>query len=176
MSLKKFFLLFISFIFFACNTPKAVYDYDVDKDFSAYSEYALFPDFESGLNQLDESRILASLDAALEEKGFTTSDAPQMYVNVYAEEFVRDERNSGVGIGVGGGGGNVGVGVSGGIPLGGPENYLEITFDFVDVEEDALIWQAKVESKFNPDSSPEERKAQFDKIVQKALEGYPPEK
>ncbi len=175
MKFQKVFLFFIGLTLFSCNTPKAVYDYDIDKNFATYTTYALFPDFKSGLSQLDENRILASLDAAMKEKGFSTSGNPQIYVNVYTEEYQQENRNN-VGIGIGGGGGNMGVGVSGGIPLGGPDNYLQVTFDFIDVEGDALIWQAVVESKFNPGASPEQRKAQFDKIVQKAIEGYPPKK
>lgn len=167
--------IFLVFLFLAsCNAPQAVYDYDQEINFSNYSTYALFPDFRSGLSQLDEKRLLASLENQLQKEGFSSSSEADIYVNVYTDEFQEQNRNS-VGIGVGGSGRNVGVGVSGGIPLGGPETYLQITFDFIDVKDDALIWQAVVESKFNPNASPQERQAQFQKIVQKALEGYPPQ-
>ena len=168
-------ILFVFFFLASCNAPQAVYDYDQEINFSNYSTYALFPEFQSGLSQLDEKRLLTSLENGLLEKGFSVSSEADMYVNVYTDEFREQNRNS-VGIGVGGSGRNVGVGVSGGIPLGGPETYLQITFDFIDVEADDLIWQAVVESKFNPDASPQQRQAQFEKIVQKALEGYPPKK
>ena len=171
--MKALKIFFVFLLFASCNTPQAVYDYDQEVNFSTYSTYALFPDFQSGLSQLDEKRLLASLENQLQQEGFSSSSEADMYVNVYTDEFHEQNRNS-VGVGIGGGGGNVGVGVSGGIPLGGPETYLQITFDFIDVKDDALIWQAVVESKFNPDASPQQRQAQFDKIVQKALEGYPP--
>lgn len=173
MKALKIFLVFL--LFASCNVPQAVYDYDQEVNFSNYSTYALFPDFQSGLSQLDEKRLLASLENQLQQEGFSASSEADMYVNVYTDEFQEQNRNN-VGIGVGGGGRNVGVGVSGGIPLGGPETYLQITFDFIDVEDDALIWQAVVESKFDPDASPQQRQDQFEKIVQKALEGYPPKK
>ena len=98
-----------------------------------------------------------------------------MYVNVYTEEYQEQNRNN-VGIGIGGGGGNLGVGVSGGIPLGGPRTYLKLNFDFIDVQDDSLIWQAVVESKFDTDAGPEKRLERFEGIVKIALDAYPPKK
>lgn len=166
-------LLVVVLLLGACNAPQAVYDYDQKIDFQDYSTFAYFPDFRLGLNQLDEKRIKNSLENALEQKGLSFSENPDMYINIYTERY-QERSRSNLGVGVGGGGRNVGVGVSGGIPLGGPDQYLQITFDFIDVEEDALIWQAVVDSKFNLDASPENRQAQFDKIIKKALEEYPP--
>lgn len=159
----------------ACNTPKATYDYDQQVNFSQYSNYELFPDFQSGLSQLDENRLIRSLEANMETKGFSKSSDAGIYVNIYTETYQRDNRSR-VGLGIGGGGGNVGVGVSGGIPVGEMDSYLQLTFDFIDAKNDALIWQAVVDSPFNFDGSPEQRQTAFDKIVEKALSGYPPKK
>lgn len=164
-------LLFIT----ACNSPQAVFDYDQNVNFDQYQTYAVFPDFQSGLSQLDESRLLNSLNSQLQAKSLKSSNDPGIYVNVYTEKYERDNRSR-VGLGVGGGGGNVGVGVSGGIPIGQMDTYIKLTFDFIDVEKDALVWQAKVESPFNVNAAPEKRQAQFDKIVSEALDGYPPKK
>lgn len=174
--MKIFRILFLFVFVASCNTPRAVYDYDQDVNFNQYSTYALFPEFQSGLSQLDERRLLKSLDNALQQKGFENKkEEPGLYVNVYTEEFMQ-RNNSNLGVGVGGGGRNVGVGVSGGIPLGGPEHNLRLTFDFIDAEKDSLVWQAVVETSFDPNASPEARQAVFDRVVQKALEGYPPNK
>ena len=164
-------LLFIT----ACNSPQAVFDYDQSVSFDQYKTYAIFPDLQTGLSQLDEARLLKSLERQLEEKAIRSSEGPGIYVNVYTEKYERDNRSR-VGLGVGGGGGNVGVGVSGGIPIGQMDTYIKLTFDFIDVEKDALIWQAKVESPFNVNADPEKRQNQFDKIVKEALDGYPPKK
>jgi len=167
----SFLLLFIA----ACNSPKAFYDYDQQVNFNQYTTYSLFPNLQTGLSQLDESRLVNSLKQAMAEEGLSNSENPGIYVNVYTKEFQQDNRNR-VGVGIGGGGGNVGVGVSGGIPIGQMDTYLELTFDFIDVEKDVLVWQAVVESSFNANAKPEARQEKFDKIVAKALEGYPPEK
>lgn len=167
----SFLLLFIA----ACNSPRAVYDYDQQVNFDQYQTYAIYPDLQTGLSQLDESRLLESLNRKLQEKGFTKSDEAGIYVNVYSKRFEQDNRSR-VGVGVGGGGGNVGVGVSGGIPLGQMDTYFELTFDFIDVKNDALIWQAVVETPFDLNDEPQKRQERFDRIVSKALEGYPPKK
>ena len=159
----------------ACNSPQAVYDYDQQVNFEQYSTYSIFPDFQTGLSQLDESRLIESLKTAMQQKAFSVSDDPGIYVNVYTQQYEQDNRSR-VGVGLGGGGGNVGVGVSGGIPVGEMDTYLKLTFDFIDVEKDMLVWQAIVESPFNFNADPQKRKERFDKIVAKALEGYPPKK
>ncbi len=166
-------IFFLCLLVSSCNTPRAVFDYDPQVNFNKYSTYSLYPEFHSGLSQLDERRLVSSLGKELQRKGFSSSQTPDLYVNVYTEEYQEESRNN-LGIGVGGGGGNLGVGVSGGIPLGGPKTFLKLTFDFIDVHDDALIWQAVVESKFDPDVSPDKRQVRFEKIVEKALEGYPP--
>ena len=159
----------------ACNSPQAVYDYDQQVNFEQYSTYSIFPDFQTGLSQLDDSRLIESLKTAMQQKAFSVSDDPGIYVNVYTQQYEQDNRSR-VGVGLGGGGGNVGVGVSGGIPVGEMDTYLKLTFDFIDVEKDMLVWQAIVESPFNFNADPQKRKERFDKIVAKALEGYPPKK
>ncbi|MDR5591731.1 DUF4136 domain-containing protein [Christiangramia sp. SM2212] len=165
----SFLLLFIA----ACNSPQAVYDYDQQVDFSQYKVYSIYPDLQTGLSQLDESRLLESLNSKLQEKGFSNTGDAGIYVNVYTKRFEQDNRSR-VGLGVGGGGGNVGVGVSGGIPIGQMDTYFELTFDFIDVKNDALVWQAVVEAPFDVNAEPQKRQEQFNKIVSKALDGYPP--
>lgn len=167
-------LLFLFLFLYSCNTPKAVFDYNEKADFSQFRSFDFYPELITGLSPLDENRLLESLEMNLKDKNISASHQPDLYVNVYAEEYQENSRNS-LGVGVGGGGGNVGVGVSGGIPLGGSNTYLRLTFDFIDVKNDDLVWQAVVNSKFNKNASPEKRRAAFDKIVKKALEGYPPE-
>jgi len=168
-------ILFLCALLSSCNAPKAVYDYDDTVNFINYKTYQLFPDFQSGLSQLDETRLIASLKSGMESKGFSTSEEPGIYVNAYSREFM-DQNRSSIGIGIGGGGRSGGVGVSGGIPIENNSIILEVTIDFIDVNEDSLLWQAIVETKFNPNASPEERRAMFDQIVNKALEAYPPRK
>jgi hypothetical protein len=173
MKLFKFF--FVCLIITSCSSTQAVYDYDEQANFSSYNSVAIYPELRTGLSQLDEKRLLNSVERVLRENDLSLSSSPDLYLNIYSEEFQEQSRNR-LGVGVGGTGRNVGVGVSGGIPLGGPETYLRLTFDLIDVKSDALVWQAVVDSKFNFNARPEERQKRFDRIVDKALKNYPPKK
>lgn len=173
MKIFKYFLVLA--VLSACNAPRAVYDYDQSVQFETLDSYNIFPNLSPGMNQLDEQRLLGILQTELAEEGISLSEDPDIFVNFYASEYETASGNN-LGIGVGGGGGNVGVGVSGGIPLGGPDTYLRITFDFIDAGTDSLIWQAVVDSKFDRNATPQEREERLKIIVEKALEGYPPKK
>ncbi|WP_423818162.1 DUF4136 domain-containing protein [Salinimicrobium sp. TIG7-5_MAKvit] len=168
-------ILSLCLIITACGGPRAAFDYDEQTNFSSYNSVVFYPEMRTGLSELDEKRLLNSIEKTLQEKNMSTSSTPDLYLNVYTEQYQEPSRNS-VGVGIGGTGGNMGVGVSGGIPLGGPESFLQLTFDLIDVERDELVWQAVVNSKFNPNWSPVQRQQQFYKIVKEALEGYPPKR
>tara|TARA_R100001369_G_scaffold11429_1_gene24911 strand:+ start:39193 stop:39720 length:528 start_codon:yes stop_codon:yes gene_type:complete len=172
--MKTFKYIFLLSVLTACNTPHAVYDYDQQVQFNTLSTYQIFPELNSNLSQLDEQRLLSILDTEMKNVGFAqASNAPDVYLNYYATSFETPSQSN-IGIGVGGTGRNVGVGVSGGIPIGGPNTQLRITFDLINVKNDALIWQAIVDSPFDMDASPEKREEQLRTVVKKALEGYPP--
>ena len=173
MKLSKYIILLALIV--SCNAPQAVYDYDEKVNFSTFNTYQIFPELVTNLNQLDDQRIISILNEKLAQKGFRTSESPQIYVNFYASSYETPSRNT-VGVGVGGTGRNVGVGVSGGIPLGGPETYLRLTIDFIDAEKDALIWQAEVEGQLNNNTTPQKREESLRLMIDKALKGYPPKK
>ncbi|WP_029035449.1 DUF4136 domain-containing protein [Salinimicrobium terrae] len=158
---------------FSCGGPQAVYDYDEQADFNTYSSIAIYPEIQTGLSELDERRLISSVENSLETHDLIAPNSPDLYLNVYTEQYQEPSRTN-VGVGIGGTGRNVGVGVSGGIPLGGPETFLRLTFDLVDVRTDELVWQAVVDSKFDFNAAPRERQQRFNKIVEEALEGYPP--
>ncbi|MGB7785710.1 MAG: DUF4136 domain-containing protein [Salinimicrobium sp.] len=165
----------VCLLFLACNSTQVVYDYDQMANFNQYSTYRIYPDMVSGLSPLDEKRLVQSLENQLPGHSLTKSDQPDVYVNVYTEAYQQDNRER-LGIGIGGGGGNVGVGVSGGIPIGTPDDFLRLTFDLVDSKTDALIWQAVADTKFDRSAGPAARQEKFDEVVAKALKKYPPKK
>lgn len=167
------YLVLICLFGVSCNAPKAYIDYDEQADFAHFRSFGLLPEFQSGLSELDEERLIRSLEAGFREEGFTQAAEPDLLVTVYSEEYQEESRNT-LGIGVGGTGRNVGVGISGGIPLGGPDTYLSLTFDVIDATTNQLVWQAVVQSRFDRNAAPEERQLVFDKMVAKALEKYPP--
>jgi hypothetical protein len=168
-------LILVCAIIYSCGGPRAVYDYDEQANFNSYSSIAVYPEIRTGLSELDERRLLSSVETFLASQNLAATGEPDLYLNVYTEQYQEPSRTN-VGVGIGGTGRNVGVGVSGGIPLGGPETFLRLTFDLIDVENDALVWQAVVDSKFDFDWRPEEREQHFAKIVEEAMAGYPPKR
>jgi len=170
--MKYLSVVLITLLFVSCGTSVGV-DYDKEIDFSQYTTYNFFPNIESGLNGLDEKRIMQATDSLLQARGFVKSDTPQLYINFYAKENLRNSRNT-IGIGVGSGGGNVGVGVSGGIPIGGRIYEQAITMDFIDVSNDGLVWQAIAEADLKEKANPAQKKQHYEEVVSKILKKYPP--
>ncbi|MGJ8592502.1 MAG: DUF4136 domain-containing protein [Aquaticitalea sp.] len=159
----------------ACSPVRVSYDYDKTTDFSTYKTYNYYSPLNTGLSDLDSKRLLNSIDSTMHSRGYTISDTPDFLINVQSNEFQEAQRNN-VGVGVGGGGGNVGGGISIGIPVGQANFNRQIIFDFVDDSRSGLFWQAVSESSYNPKTTPDQREAQLQKIVEKVLLKYPPEK
>lgn len=165
-------ILFLSLFIVSCGATVAV-DYDSRVNFSKYTTYNYYPTIESGLNELDNNRIVKITDSLLQQRGFVKSETPQLYVNFFARESVSKSRNT-IGIGVGGGGGNLGVGVSGGIPIGGRVINQQFTFDLIDVEKDDLVWQAVVDGEIKERATPHQKEAYYYTIIKKILSNFPP--
>lgn len=172
--MKYLSVVLITFLFISCGTSVGV-DYDKEIDFSQYKSYNFFPTIDSGLNELDDKRIMQVTDSLLQERGFIKSETPQLYINFFAKERITNSRNT-IGIGIGSGGGNVGVGVSGGIPIGGRVIEQVITFDFIDVSNDDLVWQAIAEAELKEKAKPKQKKAHYEEVISKILKKYPPKK
>ena len=172
--MKYFAIALIALFAVSCGTSVGV-DYDKEVDFSQYTTYNFFPTIQSGLNDLDDKRIMQATDSVLQAQGFVKSESPQLYINFYAKQNLRNSRNT-IGIGVGGGGGNVGVGVSGGIPIGGRIYEQAITMDFIDVSNDDLVWQAIAETELKEKAKPLQKKKHYEEVVSKILKKYPPSK
>jgi hypothetical protein len=151
------------------------YDYESSTDFSNYKSYSYYSDLETGLSELDTKRLLRILDVSMQAKGFTKSDYADFMINISSSEYQNPNRNT-VSVGAGGTGRNVGGGLSVGIPIGQSKFNREIVFEFVDANSNRLFWQAVSESSFNPNATPEKREMSLKDVVDKVLEGYPPEK
>jgi Domain of unknown function (DUF4136) len=168
----KILLILLVPILFSCGAAVVV-DYDSKTDFSQYTTYDFYPSIDSGLDDLENQRIMAALDSLMPLKGIRKEVSPQFYVNFYAREIVTASHNT-LGIAIGGGGGNVGVGVSGGIPIGGNEIQQQLTLDFIDVQNDQLIWQGILEGRFKENSAPTQKEVYYQNAIQKILRQFPP--
>ncbi|WP_204346341.1 DUF4136 domain-containing protein [Psychroserpens algicola] len=168
------FLLLVLFIVTSCAPIRVDYDYEKTTNFETYKTYNYYGDIKSGLSDLDTKRLFRALDEGLEARGYTLSDTPDFFIDIKSVEFQQQRQNN-VGVGVGGTGRNVGGGISIGLPIGQSQLGREIVFEFVDENKTGLFWQAISESNYKPNATPEKREAQFKAIVEKVLEGFPPE-
>lgn len=163
------------FMLLGCG-PTVNVDFEKQQDFSDFRSFDFYPDIDSGLSELDDKRIMRSIDSVLRFQGINRAADPRFYINFYASEQLSNSRNT-LGIGVGGGGGNVGVGVSGGIPIGGPVIRQQFTIDFVDATGDqSLVWQAVIDAEYKERSSPTQKDQYYYSIIRKALGKFPPKK
>ena len=81
--MKIFLTLVLSVMVLSCGATVAV-DYDDSTDFNQYKTYNFYPDIESGLNELDDKRIIKITDSLLQQRGFVRSESPQFYINFFA--------------------------------------------------------------------------------------------
>ncbi len=172
--MKLLSLLILTLFLVSCGATVAV-DYDKQVDFSKYTTYNYFPNIDSGLNELDDKRIMQITDSLMQQRGFVKNETPQIYINFHARESISNSRNT-IGIGIGSGGGNVGVGLSGGIPIGGKILNQQLTMDFIDVENDDLVWQAIADGELKERATPQQKEAYYVSVIQRILAKYPPEK
>lgn len=170
--MKYILTIFILLLISSCGTTVG-YDFDTEKNFSKYTTFDFYSPLSSGLNELDEKRIIRITDSLLTLKGMQRSENPQLLINFYSSEYISNSRNT-IGIGMGGGGRNTSVGISGGIPIGGKEVNQQLTIDFIDAELDALVWQAKAQGHFKENAKPEQKQNYYNQTLTKVFKKYPP--
>ena len=158
-------------VLLGCGGPKIVYDYDAQKNFTKYKTYNYYPELNTDLSDFDLKRLLEATDNVLVKKGLTKSENPQLYINFKSKEYSTPSNNTlGVGIGTGP------LQVGGNVPFGAPNQRIQLTIDFIDVETDELIWQAEADDTQNSKQTPESRTGFFNIMMQKVLDKYPPQK
>jgi len=172
--MKYFAIVCVLLSLYSCGTTVGV-DFDTEKDFSKYTTFNFYSPLASGLNELDEKRIMQITDSLLGAKGMIRSENPQILINFYSSEFISNSRNS-IGIGMGSVGRNTSVGISGGIPIGGKEVNQQITIDFIDAQLDALVWQAKADGRYKEKANPQQKQNYYTQILTKIFNKYPPKK
>lgn len=171
--MKYIFVLVMLLMVSSCAPVRVNYDYEKSTDFKAYKTYNYYSNLNTGLDELNNNRLLDALDAAMESKGYSLSETPDFFIDIKSSQY-QEASQSNVGVGVGGTGGNIGGGISIGIPVGQNKLNLQILFEFIDENKNGLFWQATSESSYGPNASPEKREALFKTIVDKVLEGFPP--
>ena len=151
------------------------YDYENNTDFSKYKSYNYFTDMNTGFSQLDNKRLVKTIDAKLQAMGFTKTEDPSFRIDIQSGEITNNVGNN-VGVGFGGTGRNVGGGMSIGIPVGNNSVLREVSIEFVDDSKSGVFWQAITTINQTRNNTPEKREAAFVKMVEKIFSKYPPKR
>jgi hypothetical protein len=173
---KVAFIPVLFLIVTSCCSVRVNSDYDKKVDFSNYKSYAFL---KSGIDKmeisdLDKKRIMHSIDDVMTTKGFTKSESPDLWINIFTKEREQvdvNQFNAGWGYGWGYGwnpylwGGQTSI-----------NRYTEGTLyiDLIDAKKKELIWQGEGEGTLTKDTHKKE--ALIKEFVTKILEQYPPQK
>lgn len=179
MKALKFLPLLLLFILSSCSSVQVAQDYDTSADFSKYKSYAFF---KSGIDKveisdLDKKRILRSVEAEMNAKGFSKSESPDLLINIFTKSRenvnVNQFNHFGYGWGWGYGwgynpylwGGTASVSTS-------TEGTLYI--DLIDAKTKELIWQGEGVGVLTQNTTKKEERIR--EFVAKILAQYPPSK
>ncbi|MFS4456451.1 DUF4136 domain-containing protein [Maribacter sp. 2304DJ31-5] len=165
--------IFLLLLFISCGSVRVNYDFDHKTDFSSYTTYNYFDDMATGLNELEEKRLLKAMDITLRSKGLLFSEEPDILIDIKSTIY-RSRPNNTVAVGLGGGGRSVGGGVSVGLPVGAPNIKRELRLDLVDATKDMLIWQAVSVSGYKENNPPALKEQKMQELIIKIFDKYPP--
>jgi hypothetical protein len=171
--MKTGMLFAFTLLIVSCSTVRVNYDYDKETAFNNYTTYNYYPEMVTGLSDLDNKRLLTAIDQNMASKGILLSEEPDFLINIQSRSS-QMPRNNSVGVGLGGGGGGIGGGISMGIPVGQPGLQLELQFDFVDSQKQALFWQGISQGPFKESATPVAREQKLKEIVDKVFSKFPP--
>jgi hypothetical protein len=129
-------------------------------------------------NSLLENRIHTAVDRSLSEKGYQrdSQDTPDFYVGYQYKirrKIESDNVSTGIGFGLGSYSRRGGIGVSTGSGITEYDQGI-LTIDIIDVTDSSLMWRGIGTSRVSQHSSPESKTKQFNDMVEKILDQFPP--
>ena len=164
-------ILFVAtFLSLVSCGPKIFVDYDTETDFEKYKAYNFYDPSNSGLNELDNKRVMNAIEAELDSLDKKQKLIPDFSIEFIADKFVKNQPHN-VGVSLGGGV----AGVGGSVPVNSKKEMIALTINFADALTDELFWQVVVEAEFDTEMKPQERKKFYTDLISQALANYPPQ-
>ena len=176
MKTIKFLPVLLLFILGSCCSVRVASDYDKNVDFSQFKTYAFYKNGidKVEISDLDKKRILRSIDEVMMAKGFTKSETPDLWINIFTKEREQvnvSQFNAGWGYGWGFGwnpwmfGGQSSV-----------SSHTEGTLfiDLIDAKKKEMIWQGEGSGYLTQNT--DKKDEVIKNFVIKILEQYPPVK
>ncbi len=171
-TLKTLILLTFTGFLMSCSSVRVTSDYDKSVDYLQYKTYAFYKDGidKVKIHDLDKKRILKAIEKELQTKGMTTSENPDLLVNIFTEATERIDVNQ-WNYGYGWGWGPFGMGVNNSSVSRTTEGTLYI--DLIDGKKKELVWQGVGEGVLTKNIDKKEER--INEFVNKILEKYPPQ-
>ncbi len=157
----------------SCSPFQVRSDYSATANFNDYKTY-LFRTDDLKLNDIDKDRVLNELSKQVQSKGLSSSQTPDIIINVKASHKKIQDIQSGSPYGMYGGFGYGGFGF--GVNRTWTSNYNSgsIVVDMIDAKTNKLVWQG-IGSGLSVDS-PKAKQKQIPEIVADIMANYPPQK
>jgi hypothetical protein len=177
--MKKMFLIMAALIgSSACSSVRVSSDFDREADFASYKKYSFTKEAqELPVSDINRKRVLDAISNELAAKGFTTSDQPDVWIDlkVKAEQKEIASTSStpyygrGYGYRWGGGFSTTEINI---------DQYVEGTLfvDMIDAAKKQLVWQGRAVGTLDPDASAEKRESNISAAVKQIFTKYPPMK
>ncbi len=168
--------LLLLFIAASCSSVRVNSDYDNKANFASYKTYAYFKNGidKAEISDLDKKRILYAIDDAMNVKGFSKSETPDVLISIFTKESQRVDVYNNYGYGWGSWGPRWGWGPGWGVGFNTttvtPEGTLYI--DILDAKTKELVWQGQGSGYLTTNT--EKKQARIKEFVDKILAQYPP--
>lgn len=170
-TLKTLIVLIFTGFLASCSSVRVSSDYDKSVDYSQYKTFAFFKDGidKVKIHDLDKKRILKAIERELQAKGMTSSENPDLLVNIFTEATERVDVNQ-WNYGYGWGWGPFGMGMNHSTVNRTTEGTLYI--DLIDGKKKELVWQGTGEGVLTKNINKKEER--INEFVNKILAKYPP--
>jgi hypothetical protein len=177
--MKKLFLFLTALgLLGACSSVKVSSDFDREANFASYKTYSFTKEaLELPVGDINRKRVLDAVVNELSAKGFTTSDQPDVWVDLKVNTQQKESATattsspygSGYGYRWGGGFSTTTINV---------EQYTEGTMfvDIIDVGKKQLVWQGRAVGTLDPDASAQKRESNINAAIKQIFTEYPPGK
>lgn len=175
-TVKTVSLFFFVWVVVSCSSVRVASDYDKTVDYNQYKTFAFYKDGidKVEIHDLDKKRILKAIERELNTKGMTTSDNPDLLVNIFTEARERVDVNQF----------NAGWGYGWGLGWnpwvwGGHHTSVSRTtegslyIDLIDGKKKELVWQGVGEGVLTKNI--EKKEERINEFVGKILAKFPPQ-
>lgn len=162
----------------ACSSIRVFTDYDTEANFSQYRTYAFYrPTIDKAeISDLDKRRILRSIEASMNAKGYILSENADLLISIATDEESRVEINNqawGMGWGWGWGFNPWMWGPAMNNQTVSTYDRGVLLIDILDAQRKQLIWQGKGSGILTNVTNPEGRQRLIDRYVSAILTKYP---